>query len=136
MQDERKKFNLLKKSFKKEVMWAQDVLCEEKNYQQFLNQLGPDSLASLCKLAESCHFNLSSQGVQGDIVGDSRATDSANDDGIPELVENSEAASEKKEIAKASSATTEKLAQPKITAAPPHSCSNYFPSFGGELIKY
>ncbi|CAJ0925635.1 421_t:CDS:2 [Entrophospora sp. SA101] len=116
---------------------------EEKNYQQFLNQLGPDSLASLCKLAESCHFNLSSQGVQGDIVGDSRATDSANDDGIPELVENSEAASEKKEIAKASSATTEKLlrlivimAQPKITAAPPHSCSNYFPSFGGELIKY
>ncbi|CAJ0639709.1 11151_t:CDS:2, partial [Entrophospora sp. SA101] len=82
---------------------------EEKNYQQFLNQLGPDSLASLCKLAESCHFNLSSQGVQGDIVGDSRATDSANDDGIPELVENSEAASEKKEIAKASSATTEKL---------------------------
>ncbi|CAH1758411.1 6879_t:CDS:2 [Entrophospora sp. SA101] len=36
-----------------------------------LNQLGPDSLASLRKLAESYHLNLSSQGAQGDIVGGS-----------------------------------------------------------------
>nr|CAG8442058.1 2237_t:CDS:2 [Entrophospora candida] len=53
-----------------------------------LNQLGPDSLASLRKLAESYHLNLSSQGAQGDIVGGSGsggATGSADDDDIPEL---------------------------------------------------
>nr|CAG8514420.1 11200_t:CDS:2 [Entrophospora candida] len=64
-----------------------------------LNQLGPDSLASLRKLAESYHLNLSSQGAQGDIVSGSGggATGSADDDDIPELVENFEATSEKKD---------------------------------------
>ncbi|GBB93471.1 hypothetical protein RclHR1_02180013 [Rhizophagus clarus] len=54
-----------------------------------LNQLGPDSLASLRKLAESYQqLNLDSQRVQSENPGD--------DDDIPELVENFEAASEQK----------------------------------------
>ncbi|CAG8511850.1 transcription factor BTF3 4 [Rhizophagus irregularis] len=54
-----------------------------------LNQLGPDSLASLRKLAESYQqLNLDSQRVQSENTGD--------DDDIPELVENFEAASEQK----------------------------------------
>ncbi|CAI2169610.1 3436_t:CDS:2 [Funneliformis geosporum] len=54
-----------------------------------LNQLGPDSLASLRKLAESYQqFNLDSQRVQSE--------NTADDDDIPELVENFEAASELK----------------------------------------
>lgn len=54
-----------------------------------MNQLGPDSLASLRKLAESYQqLNLDSQRVQSENTGD--------DDDIPELVENFEAASEQK----------------------------------------
>ncbi|CAG8441359.1 1437_t:CDS:2 [Diversispora eburnea] len=54
-----------------------------------LSQLGPDSLASLRKLAESYQqLNLASQNVQ---------TEASNDDDIPELVENFEVTSEKKE---------------------------------------
>ncbi|RHZ57897.1 hypothetical protein Glove_382g30 [Diversispora epigaea] len=54
-----------------------------------LSQLGPDSLASLRKLAESYQqFNIASQNVQ---------TETSNDDDIPELVENFEVTSEKKE---------------------------------------
>uniref|UniRef100_A0A1D1XTH6 Nascent polypeptide-associated complex subunit beta n=1 Tax=Anthurium amnicola TaxID=1678845 RepID=A0A1D1XTH6_9ARAE len=55
-----------------------------------LNQLGPDSLASLRKLAESYQqLNLDSQRVQTENTND-------DDDDIPELVENFEAASEQK----------------------------------------
>ena len=54
-----------------------------------LNQLGPDSLASLRKLAESYQqLNLDSQRVPSENTGD--------DDDIPELVDNFEAASEQK----------------------------------------
>ena len=54
-----------------------------------MNQLGPDSLASLRKLAESYQqLNLDSQRVQSENNGD--------DDDIPELVENFEATSEQK----------------------------------------
>jgi len=54
-----------------------------------LNQLGPDSLASLRKLAESYQqLNLDSQRVPSENTGD--------DDDIPELVDNFEATSEQK----------------------------------------
>jgi len=68
-----------------------------------LNQLGPDSLASLRKLAESYQQfnNLGSQVVQAE-AGD--------DDDIPELVENFEATSEKKE-----EEVTASSSEPKIT---------------------
>ncbi|KAG9296067.1 hypothetical protein G9A89_011919 [Geosiphon pyriformis] len=57
-----------------------------------LNQLGPDSLASLRKLAESYQqINLSNPG------GMPVDPNNDEDDDIPELVENFEAASEKKD---------------------------------------
>ncbi|CAG8582221.1 5081_t:CDS:2 [Racocetra fulgida] len=65
-----------------------------------LNQLGPDSLASLRKLAESYQQNsISSQGVQADT--------GADDDDIPELVENFEATSEKQDEEEATASSSD-----------------------------
>nr|CAG8558399.1 15494_t:CDS:2 [Entrophospora candida] len=111
-----------------------------KNIHEFHISLFGFTGPEVCKNAGSKTFIFSiyaslvtiDKGVQGNIVGDSRATGSANDDGIPELVGNSEAASEKKEIAKANYVITttttttdddDDRAQPKITAAPPHGCN-------------
>ncbi|CAG8438487.1 16240_t:CDS:2 [Acaulospora morrowiae] len=64
-----------------------------------LNQLGPDSLASLRKLAESYQqFSAGSQGV---------STETGEDDDIPELVENFEATSEKKDEEEATASSSE-----------------------------
>lgn len=69
-----------------------------------LNQLGPDSLASLRKLAESYQHlnNLTSQNAQ---------SEAGNDDDIPELVENFEVTSEKKEEEEAEAAEAEAEAE-------------------------
>ena len=75
-----------------------------------MNQLGPDSLASLRKLAESYQqLNLDSQRVQSENNGD--------DDDIPELVENFEATSEQKkdEVPVASSSSASGSGNSKTT---------------------
>ncbi|KAJ7266886.1 NAC domain-containing protein [Mycena haematopus] len=52
-----------------------------------LNQLGPDSLASLRKLAES-YQAIQGQGQQGQRVGAGGAAEEEDDDDVPDLVEN------------------------------------------------